>query len=257
MTTVGRPLAELLDLRGKVALVTGAGQGLGYAVADRLGEAGAAVVLLEREPARAHEAAERLSAAGRSVAAAAGDVTRREDIEAALATALDAFGRIDILVNNAGIWPRQPFLEASVDLWRTTLDVNLVGQLLCAQVVGRKLVEQGQGGCIVNIASIAATVVHPDSLIQYAASKAGVVSATKTLAKALAPHGIRVNAVLPGGMETPSVMDVENRRTGADIPLGHRADPDEVALGVLFLASDLAAYVTGAELLVDGGAALG
>ena len=135
------------------------------------------------------------------------------------------------------------------------MQVNLIGQLLCTQVVARRLVEQGDGGAIVNVSSIAAAVPHPDGLVAYGASKAGVVNATRTLAKSLAPAGIRVNAVLPGGMETPGVMGTP-RRSGADIPLGRRAHPDEVAPTVVFLASDLACYVTGAALVVDGGATL-
>ena len=256
MSVVSRSLTELIDLSGKVAVVTGAGQGLGAEVASRLGEAGAAVVANDLDGAAAESTAARIVAAGGRAVASQGDVSARADADAMLAAALDAFGRVDVLVNNAGIWPMAPFLEADEELWLKTLRVNLVGPLLCTQVIARRLVEQGTGGAIVNIASIAAIVPHPDGLVQYGASKAGVVNATRTLAKALAPAGIRVNAVLPGGMETPGVMDNPGRRTGADIPLGHRAHPGEVALAVVFLASDLACYVTGAELVVDGGAAL-
>ncbi len=255
MTANERSLAELIDLSGKVAIVTGAAQGLGFEVASRLAEAGAAVVVNDLDGDRAADAAAQLGAAGRDATAAAGDVSRLAGAEAMLATALDAYGRVDILVNNAGIWPMTPFLEADEAMWVKTLQVNLIGQLLCTQIVARRLVEQGDGGAIVNIASIAAVVPHPDGLVAYGASKAGVVNATKTLAKSLAPAGIRVNAVLPGGMETPGVMNTP-RRSGADIPLGHRAHPGEVALAVLFFASDLACYVTGAELVVDGGATL-
>jgi 2-dehydro-3-deoxy-D-gluconate 5-dehydrogenase len=255
MTAHGRPLTELIDLSGRVAIVTGAAQGLGFEVSRRLAEAGAAVVVNDLDGDRAREAADLLAAAGRRSTAAPGDVSSRRDADAVLATALDAFGRVDILVNNAGIWPMTPFLESDEALWTRTLEVNLIGQLLCTQLVARRLVEQGEGGSIVNVASIAAAVPHPDGLVAYGASKAGVVNATRTLAKSLAPAGIRVNAVLPGGMETPGVMSTP-RRSGADIPLGRRAHPDEVALAVLFLASDLACYVTGAELVVDGGATL-
>jgi 2-deoxy-D-gluconate 3-dehydrogenase len=255
MTPSERSLAELTDLSGRVAIVTGAAQGLGFEVASRLAGAGAAVVVNDLDGAAAAEAAERITAAGGRATASVGDVSRRDGAEAMLGTALDGYGRVDILVNNAGIWPLTPFLEADEGLWRRTLEVNLIGQLLCSQVVARRLVEQGDGGAIVNIASIAAAVPHPDGLVAYGASKAGVVNATRTLAKSLAPAGIRVNAVLPGGMETPGVMNTP-RRSGADIPLGRRAHPGEVALAVLFLASDLACYVTGAELVVDGGATL-
>ena len=255
MTPNERSLAELTDLSGKVAIVTGAAQGLGFEVACRIAEAGAGVVVNDLDEARAGEAVDKITAAGGRASASGGDVSRRAGADALLETALAAYGRVDILVNNAGIWPMSPFLEADEAMWVKTLEVNLIGQLLCSQVVARRLVEQGEGGAIVNIASIAAAVPHPDGLVAYGASKAGVVNATRTLAKSLASAGIRVNAVLPGGMETPGVTSTP-RRSGADIPLGHRAHPGEVALAVLFLASDLACYVTGAELVVDGGATL-
>ncbi len=251
----GLALHDLLRLDGKTAIVTGAGQGLGFAVAARLAEAGAAVVLNDLDGDRAEAAASRLRDGGRRALAAFGDVARRDDVGRCVDAAIAQFGRVDVLVNNAGIWPREPFLEAPSELWWRTLEVNLLGQLLPAQAVAARMIEQGGGGAIVNIASIAAVVPHPDDLVAYGASKAGVVNATKTLAKALAAHGIRVNVVLPGGMETPGVQGT-TRRQGADIPLGHRADPDEVATAVVFLASPLAGYVTGAELVVDGGATL-
>jgi 2-deoxy-D-gluconate 3-dehydrogenase len=250
-----RALHDLLDLEGKVAIVSGAGHGLGFAVAARLAEAGAAVVLNDLDGDRVEAAASRLRDQGRHAAAVAGDVADRADVGRCVEAAVAEFGRVDVLVNNAGIWPREPFLETSGELWRRTLEVNLVGQLLLAQAAAARMIEQGDGGAIVNVASIAAIVPHPDYLVAYGASKAGVVNATRTLAKALAPHGIRVNVVLPGGMETPGVEGVP-RREGADIPLGHRADPGEVATAVVFLASPLAGYVTGAELVVDGGATL-
>jgi 2-deoxy-D-gluconate 3-dehydrogenase len=255
MDPPGRPLASLIDFTGKVAIVTGAGQGLGFAVAARLAEAGAAVVLFDRDGERVVDAATRLREAGRTVSAVAGDVAHAHDVDRLVEATLREHGRVDVLVNNAGIWPREPFLDAPEELWRRTLEVNLLGTLLCSRAVARELVRQGEGGAIVNISSIAAVVPHPDELVAYGASKAGVTNATRTLAKALAPHRIRVNALLPGGMETPGVQG-QPRRQGSDIPLGHRADPDEVATAVLFLASGLAGYVTGAELVVDGGATL-
>lgn len=253
MTAVG--LREMLDLDGRAAIVTGAGHGLGFAVAARLVEAGAGVLLNDLDGDRVEAAALRLCDGGHRAIAAAGDVALRDDVRRCVDAAVAEFGRVDVLVNNAGIWPREPFLEGPDEMWRRTLEVNLIGQLLLAQAVAAHMIEAGSGGTIVNIASIAAVVPHPDDLVAYSASKAGVVNATRTLAKSLAPHGIRVNTILPGGMETPGVQGTA-RRQGSDIPLGHRADPDEVATAVMFLVSPLARYVTGAELLVDGGASL-
>jgi 3-oxoacyl-[acyl-carrier protein] reductase len=243
-------------IRGKSAIVTGGSRGIGRAIVELLAAEGADVTFFYRDnAAAADEVVAALEAAGGKVTALAVDIRDSAACAAAVEAIAERCGRVDILVNNAGIWPQSPFLEADESLWARTLEVNLLGQLLCAQVVARRLVEQGEGGAIVNIASIAAAVPHPDGLVAYGASKAGVVNATRTLAKSLAAAGIRVNAVLPGGMETPGVMNTP-RRSGADIPLGRRAHPGEVALAVLFLASDLACYVTGAELVVDGGATL-
>ncbi|MBM3678127.1 MAG: SDR family oxidoreductase [Actinobacteria bacterium] len=256
MRTPDIPIARLLDLSGKVAVVTGAAGGLGLACARRLAEAGASVVVNDIDGDRAVAAIERLGPGGGTAVAVQGDVTKPDDVARLLASTLEAFGRADVLVNNAGIYPMEPFLEASGDHWQRTLDLNLMGVFRCTQAFTRRMVEQGDGGAVVNISSIAAVVTHPDVLVAYGASKAGLVNATRTLAKSLAPHAIRVNAVLPGGMETEGVVDNPNRRAAADIPLGWRADPDEVAVAVLYLASPMAGYVTGASLVVDGGAAL-
>jgi NAD(P)-dependent dehydrogenase (short-subunit alcohol dehydrogenase family) len=249
-------IEQLIDLSGKVAIVTGAAQGLGYACAARLCEAGAAVALNDIDAGRAESAAAELAQAGRRVFAVPGDVTSRDDVQRLVAVTVDACGRVDILINNAGIWPMQPFLETTEEPWERTLRLNVIGTLLCTQAVANRLIEQGDGGAVVNIASIAAVAPHADTLVAYGASKAGVVNLTRSLAKSLAPHGIRVNAILPGGMETPGVQAVAGRRQGSDIPLGHRAHPDEVALAVLFLACGLGGYVTGTDLIVDGGATL-
>jgi 2-deoxy-D-gluconate 3-dehydrogenase len=256
MPTTDIPLSQLLDLSGKVAVVTGAAGGLGFACANRLGEAGAFVAVNDLDGARAADAVGRLTGLGRTALAVQGDVTKPADVERLLVETLEAYGRVDVLVNNAGIYPMEPFLAASGDHWQRTLDLNLMGVLRCTQAFAKQLIEQGSGGSIVNVASIAAVVPHADSLVAYGASKAGLVNATRTLAKSLAPHGIRVNAVLPGGMDTDGVVDNPARRSGADIPLGWRAHPDEVAVAVLFMAAPIGGYVTGSSLVVDGGAVL-
>lgn len=258
MTAVNSPttaLSELLDLSGRRAIVSGAGQGLGLAVASRLAEAGAAVLLFDLDADRAGAAAAALRGRGARAIAAVGDIARREDVARCVETTVSEFGGVDLLVNNAGIWPRQPFLETSGEVWERTVQVNLIGCLRLSQAVAARMIDTGTGGAIVNVASIAGIVPHGDDMIAYGASKAGVINATRTLAKSLAPHGIRVNVVLPGGIDTPGVQTTP-RRQGSDIPLGHRADPDEIATAIVFLASPLARYVTGAELVVDGGATL-
>jgi 2-dehydro-3-deoxy-D-gluconate 5-dehydrogenase len=248
-------LSELLDLSGHNAIVTGAAQGLGLAVAARLTEAGASVLLFDLDADRAREAAATLDGRPGRAISAGGDIAKPDDVARCVETAVAEFGDVDLLVNNAGIWPRAPFLEAPREIWDRTIQVNLVGGMLLSQAVVARMIKAGTGGAIVNVASIAGIVPHGDDMIAYGASKAGVINATRTLAKSLAPHGIRVNVVLPGGIETPGVQTTP-RRQGTDIPLGHRADPDEIATAIVFLASPLSRYVTGAELVVDGGATL-
>ena len=224
METVGRPLAELLSS----TVASRSSRARGTASASRLPRGSprrappsSSTISTRRASRRApHRCARR---GGTRSPSRAMSRTRTRSTRWS-ARSVEAHGRIDVLVNNAGIWPREPFLEADPALWRRTLEVNLTGQLLVARAVARRLVEQGNGGAIVNIASIAATVPHPDDLVAYGASKAGVVNATRTLAKALASHGIRVNAILPGGMETPGVQGTP-RRQGSDIPLGSPCRP--------------------------------
>jgi NAD(P)-dependent dehydrogenase (short-subunit alcohol dehydrogenase family) len=245
-------LAEMLDLTGSVVIVTGAAQGLGRSIAERVGETGGTVVIADLDEALARTVAEELNSGGASATAVRVDVGRREDVEALLAHTVEHHGRVDALVNNAGIFPIVDFFEVDASVWERTVHVNLIGTMVTSRTVARQMIEQGQGGVIVNIASIAGDMaVSPGSMAAYGASKAGVINFTRVLAKEVASHGIRVNSVLPGGMVTPGVGDAG--RDGSAIPLGHRAHPDEVARGVIFLLSGLAAYVTGAEIVIDGG----
>jgi 2-dehydro-3-deoxy-D-gluconate 5-dehydrogenase len=259
------PLASLLDLSGKVALVTGAAQGFGFACARRLAEAGAAVVLADLRHDRLAAACERLAAGGR-VAAAEGDVSVEADTERLVGTAVSRFGRLDVLVNNAGVFSNFLLEHMAPAEFSRILDVNVRGAFLCTRAAAARMREQGDGGAIVNITSIDA--VHPSGsgLSHYGASKHAIWGLTKTMALELGPDGIRVNAVAPGPSLTegavefveagaPEGIDVEAQWGAyeARIPLRRLAHPDDVARATLFLVSDLGAYVNGAQLVVDGG----
>jgi len=259
-------LASLLELHGKVALVTGAAQGFGFACASRLAEAGAAVVLADRRRDRLTPACERLAALGRTVAAVEADVSVEGDVERLVESAVSRFGRLDVLVNNAGVFSNFLVERMAADEFKRILDVNVGGAFLCTRAAAARMRDQGEGGSIVNITSIDA--VHPSGsgLSHYGTSKHAIWGLTKTMALELGPDRIRVNAVAPGPSLTegavefvaagaPEGIDVEAQWAAyeARIPLRRLAHPDDVARATLFLASDLAAYVNGAQLVVDGG----
>jgi 2-dehydro-3-deoxy-D-gluconate 5-dehydrogenase len=259
-------LASLLELHGKVALVTGAAQGFGFACARRLAEAGAAVVLADRRQDRLAAACERLGALGRTVAAVEADVSVEAEVEHLVETAVSRFGRLDVLVNNAGVFSNFLLEHMAPAEFRRILDVNVGGAFLCTRAAAARMRKQGEGGSIVNITSIDA--IHPSGsgLSHYGTSKHAIWGLTKTMALELGPDGIRVNAVAPGPSLTegavefvaagaPAGIDVEAQWAAyeARIPLRRLAHPDDVARATLFLASDLAAYVNGAQLVVDGG----
>lgn len=255
------PVTRLLDLTGRVAVVTGGAMGIGFAIARRLHEAGATAVIADRDGAAARAATERLGLSSESVTV---DVSDEVAVERLFATVGAAHGGMDILVNNAGIFPVTPVLKMEAEEWDRVQAVNLRGVFLCSRAAGRHMAERGQGGVIVNIASMDA--YHPTAvgLAHYDASKGGVVMFTKALALELAPHTIRVVGVAPGNIITegvtrmrPDLPTADLAKMAADgmarLPLGREGTPDDVARVVLFLASDLAAYVTGTTILVDGG----
>jgi 2-deoxy-D-gluconate 3-dehydrogenase len=261
------PLAQLLDLSGKVALVTGAARGIGQAIALRLAEAGAAVMLADIDEAAAREAAEALTASGGHVAAVRADVGRVNDARAMVRRTAEMFGRLDILVNNAGIYPFAAAVRASEEHWDHILDVNLKGAFFAAQAAARQMIAEGHGGRIVNVSSVDA--LRPTgNLAAYGASKAGLVALTRSLALEWAQYGILVNAIVPGEIVTPGteaagaelaqqggvpVADMRSPAFLARIPLGRLGEPDDVAKVALFLASGLADYLTGSAIVVDGG----
>ena len=244
-----------MRLEGKSAIVTGAGRGIGKAIAAKFLQEGAAVFVCDVDRDRLEDAQAELEAYG-TVHGLAADVTVREEVEDLVRRARGALGGIDVLANNAGIARYEPFLEITDKNWNDTLAVNLTGVLLCSQVVAREMLEQGSGA-IVNMASTNGILGEP-LLAHYNASKAGVVLLSKTMAIELAPHNVRVNSVCPGFILTDlaqegGISEDEIREYTAKIPLGRCGRVEEVANAFAFLASDEASFITGAELVVDGG----
>jgi 2-deoxy-D-gluconate 3-dehydrogenase len=250
-------LVDLIDLGGRTAIVTGGAMGIGRGIAARLVEAGGNVVLadLDREAAEATvaELGERGPGGLRAVPA---DVSDPADVERMIATAIEEFGAVDILVNNAGIYPSRTLRELDLKTFRHVIDVNLTGLFLCTKAAAERMIDQGTGGRIINVTSIDA--LHPSmvGLAPYDASKHGAWGFTKNVALELAPHGIWVNAIAPGGIRTPGTGGTDEEalaRFAEMIPMGRLGDPDEIGRAALFLASDLSSYMTGAQIVVDGG----
>jgi 3-oxoacyl-[acyl-carrier protein] reductase len=240
-------------VEGKVALVTGASGGIGRATAVALAAEGAQLVL--GDVADLEAAAQAVFEAGDLPALTVKlDVTSRTDAEAAVARAIEQFGRLDILVNNAGVGRPAPLAEVTDELWDWIMDINLKGPFICARAAAPHL---GQGSAIVNVASLAGRASSPAMACAYSASKAGLLGLTRHLAKELGPRGIRVTAVNPGVVMTSLVANnfppEHLARTIETIPLGRPSQPEEIADVIVFLASDDARSVTGASLDANGG----
>jgi len=248
-------------LEGKVAIVTGGGAGIGKAIALRLAEEGADVVIGDIDETAARAVAGQIEALGRRAAAVRTDVTRKPEIEALVDTARQ-LGPIDILINNAGVEEITPLLEIPEAEWDRTLDTNLKGVFLCTQVVAHQMIADGRGGRVVNLGSIAG-IMPPRKVPHYASSKGAVHTLTKQMALELAPHDITVNTVAPGvirnGLSTQhSLADPERAaRIASGIPLGRVGSLRDISHAVLFLVSEEADYITGVVLPVDGGFLLG
>ena len=247
-----------LGIKDRVAIVSGASEGLGRAAALALAQEGARVTIGARREDALEAAAEDIRRqTGARVLAVPCDVSRPEDIRRIVRETLDRFGgRLDILVNNAGIYPFCGFLEMPIDLWDRVLNVNLRAVFLCTQMGGQAMAELGNGGAIINLASVQAFKPSNPGVSHYDTSKAAVVMLTKASALELAPHKIRVNAVAPGVIETPGtkpLMEAGTVNLTARVPLGRVGYTDDVANLILFLAGPAASFITGETVVVDGG----
>lgn len=258
-------IAQLFDLKGKGAIVTGAGMGIGQAIAFRLAEAGASVMIADIDLDAANQTVEQIKTSGGAAQAIRADAASAADAGKVAQATVEAFDSLDILVNNAGIFPFSSVLEIGEEIWDKVLDINVKGVYFYSQTAAQEMIKAGHGGKIINMASMEG--LHPrEDLAHYVTSKAGVVMLTKALALELARYNILINAVAPGGIMTPgatahglalkasgkSLEELSNSFM-ARLPLGRMGKPDDVAKVVLFLASAAADYMTGSVVLVDGG----
>ncbi len=263
------PIAELLSLKGKGAIVTGGATGIGLAIASRLAEAGAAVLLADLDETAAQSSAAGLTKQGYRAFSTKCDVSDEESVKTMAAVAAEKLGAIDILVNNAGIYPRMFLEDMSAADFEKVVSVNLTGAWLCAKYAGQWMKEHHRPGAIINLASIEA--LHPSAagMTAYDASKGGVLMLTKSLARELGPHDIRVNAIAPGAILTRALstsvapgegspddlraQKKELKSFMARMALGRLGEADDIARVALFLASEMSSYLTGEMVVVDGG----
>jgi len=255
-----------MRLEGKVAIVTGGAQGIGRAICLRYAKEGAKVVVADLKLEGAQAVADEIHAAGGQAVAVAVDVRDQSQVQKMVDTAVETFGGVDILVNNAGVGKIIPFFETTEQDWDFIFDVNCKGLLWCSQAAARRMIEQGRGGKIINLASQAGRRGEAH-VLAYCASKACVISMTQSMALALAPHKINVNAIAPGIVDTPFWEEVDRqfakilgwevgepkRRFSEQIPIGRIEQPEDVAGAAVFLSSSDADYITQQCLNVDGG----
>jgi NAD(P)-dependent dehydrogenase (short-subunit alcohol dehydrogenase family) len=243
-----------MRLAGTVAVVTGSARGIGRAIALRLAQEGAGVIVNGRDPASVNSLVAELRRDGATCAGVAADVSLAADVDRLFASAVEAFGRVDLLVNNAALTGEvavKHLLTMDEEHWDTILRTNLKAAFLCTSRAAALMVARGKGGCIVNISSFSASRAHRE-MAAYDAAKGGLEAFTRAAALDLAPSRIRVNAVGPGAIAAGAEADASEERART-VPLGRLGLPDDIAAAVAFIASDEASYITGQVLYVDGG----
>lgn len=255
-------IQQLISLEGKTAIVTGGAMGIGLGIVSRLAEAGANVVIVDINEDVGIEATKELKENGWKVEFVKTDVSNEDDVKVATNFAVKTFGGIDILVNNAGIYPQVPIMQMELSVFEKIINLNLKSIFIFTKRVAEVMIKQGRGGKIINITSVDA--LHPSSigLAAYDASKHGLWGFTKNTALELAAYNIQVNAIAPGAIDTPGAgagktltpdMEALSKHFLEKIPMKRKGNPDDIGKVALFLASDLSSYMTGSQVVVDGG----